>query len=203
MTQKFYFDILGYIASAVILTSFTMTSTVRLRLLNSVGAVLNIIYSYLIGAYPTAICNACILCINFVQLRRLLHNHQNTYSIVRCQLQDSVLKAFVAKYRHDIAQFYPHFRLDDPQQNFARFIFSRNEIVGLQVGIVQGDTLCLTLDYSIPEYRDCSVGRFAYDHISNKGIHQAYFTGHNERVRRYLSKMGFKAKGDKLALQIA
>ena len=203
MTQKIYFDILGYAASAVILASFTMTSTVKLRLVNSAGAILNITYSYLIGAYPTVLCNACILCINFFYLLRVLRNHQNTYAIVRCGLQDSVYKAFTAKYRHDIAAFYPHFRSDDPRQNFARFIFSRNEIVGLQVGIVQGETMRLTLDYSIPEYRDCSVGRFAYNHISNKGIRQAYFTGHDERVRRYLGKMGFKAQGERLALQIA
>lgn len=203
MNQKLYFDILGYIGSAIVLTSFTMTSTVKLRLVNSAGAVLNIIYSYLIGAYPTAICNACILCINFFYLLRVLHNHQNTYAIVRCSLQESVCKAFIAKYRRDIASFYPHFRADDPQQNFARFIFSRNEIVGLQVGIVKNNVMRLTLDYSIPEYRDCSVGRFAYAHISNKGIRQAYFTGHNERVRRYLSKMGFRRRGNKLALNIA
>lgn len=203
MTEKLYFDILGYTASAIILASFTMTSTVKLRLVNSLGAVLNITYSYLIGAYPTVICNACILCINIFYLMRVLRNHRNTYAIVRCSLQDSVYKAFTAKYRHDIAAFYPNFRADDPRQNFARFIFSRSEIAGLQVGILQDGVLSLTLDYSIPAYRDCSVGRFAYEHISNKGIRQACFTGSNERVRRYLGKMGFKAQGKKMALQIA
>lgn len=200
MTHNIAYDIIGYIASAVVLSSFLMTSNVKLRIVNSIGGSLSMMYSLLIHAYPTAICNICILCINSYYLLRIMRNHKNNYSIVTCTLNDGIYKSFIERYADDIATYYPGFNAQDKSQNFARFILSRNEIVGLQVGRLSGNAVNITLDYSVPEYRDCSVGRYAYAHISRKGIKRAVFAGYEPKSADYLQKLGFTRCNGKLAL---
>lgn len=52
-----------------------------------------------------------------------------------------------------------------------------------------------------PEYRDCSVGRFAYAQIAGSGLHRAYFVHPGPAAVDYLRKMGFAASGGQLIRQ--
>lgn len=55
----------GYIASAVLMVSFLMKNIIKLRIINSVGAVLFIIYGFMLAtSWPIIITNAFILCVN-------------------------------------------------------------------------------------------------------------------------------------------
>jgi hypothetical protein len=67
---------IGYGASAMIVLSLLMTNVVKLRKINSIGAILFIIYGYLVQAYPVAISNLFILGINVYQLYKF--KRQNT-----------------------------------------------------------------------------------------------------------------------------
>lgn len=57
-------DILGYIATIVTLLSFTVKEQHKLRLLNSSGACLWVLYGYLITSTPVIVTNALILVLN-------------------------------------------------------------------------------------------------------------------------------------------
>lgn len=70
-------EFIGILAGILILTSLIFRSTTRkteilMRMLNSVGAVLFIIYGILLPAYSTAIINACILVVNIYNITALL-----------------------------------------------------------------------------------------------------------------------------------
>ncbi len=55
----------GYIASAVLMVSFLMKNIIKLRIINSVGAVLFIFYGFMLAtSWPIIITNAFILCVN-------------------------------------------------------------------------------------------------------------------------------------------
>ncbi len=55
----------GYLASAVLLVSFTMKSMRNLRLVNSMGAILFVVYGFMLAtSWPIIITNAAILGIN-------------------------------------------------------------------------------------------------------------------------------------------
>ena len=55
----------GYLASAVLLISFMMKSITTLRLVNSAGAILFVVYGIMLNiSWPIIITNAAILCIN-------------------------------------------------------------------------------------------------------------------------------------------
>lgn len=59
----------GYLASAVLLISFAMKSMRRLRIINSIGAVLFVVYGFMLAiSWPIIITNAAILSINVYYL---------------------------------------------------------------------------------------------------------------------------------------
>ncbi|OOF41056.1 hypothetical protein BKK47_01955 [Rodentibacter mrazii] len=62
---------LGYIATFFVAASFLFKSIVYLRIVNSIGAVLFVIYGMIIGAYPVAVLNAFLVFVNLYQLYRL------------------------------------------------------------------------------------------------------------------------------------
>lgn len=200
MSHGILCEAIGYIGSAIVIVSFIMTSTVKLRVVNSLGSFACAVYSLLICAYPTALCNFFIVGINIYQLLRLLRNHRDNYYIVRGTAADGLYRNFLERYRGDIGRYFPHFAADG-DYNYVNFILSRNELVGLQVGSLDRDAVHLELDYSIPEYRDCSVGRFAYAQIAETGLRRAYFVNPGPAAMDYLHKMGFAGSGGQLVRQ--
>lgn len=66
-----FIELLGYIATFFVAASFLFKSIVHLRIVNSIGAVLFVIYGMIIDAYPVAVLNAFLVCVNLYQLDRL------------------------------------------------------------------------------------------------------------------------------------
>ncbi|AUN14560.1 hypothetical protein JGS6364_04061 [[Clostridium] sordellii] len=66
-----YIEYVGYLASIIIAISLMMTSIIRLRIINSIGCFLFIIYGVKVYAYPVAIANAVIILINIYNLYKL------------------------------------------------------------------------------------------------------------------------------------
>lgn len=64
-------ELLGYVATFFVAASFLFKSIVNLRIVNSIGAVLFVIYGVIIGAYPVAVLNGFLVCVNLYQLYRL------------------------------------------------------------------------------------------------------------------------------------
>lgn len=66
-----FIEILGYVATFFVAASFLFKSIVHLRIVNSVGAAIFVIYGMIIAAYPVALLNAFLVCVNLYQLYRL------------------------------------------------------------------------------------------------------------------------------------
>lgn len=62
---------IGYAASVLIVISLMMTSIIKLRIINSLGCFLFVIYGVYVKAYPVAISNAVIILINIYNLYNL------------------------------------------------------------------------------------------------------------------------------------
>lgn len=59
----------GYAAMLALLISFMMKDVRKLRLINSIGAILFVIYGFMLTtSWPIIITNTAILCINFYYL---------------------------------------------------------------------------------------------------------------------------------------
>ncbi|MDO5297384.1 MAG: hypothetical protein Q4F00_12300 [bacterium] len=193
---------IGYLGSAIAITSFFLASSVKQRFVNALGCLMLVFYCYSVHAYPTTICNACTFLFDLYFLSKLLNDHRHDYYVVPCTIKDGVYQAFIGQHAADIAKYYPSFKADDPQQNFARFIFCGDEAAALQVGIQQGDTIHLTADYSIPKYRDCSVGRYAYSHLGDSGLKLIDVQAADAQTADYFRHVGFQPQEGKLALRL-
>lgn len=58
----------GYAAMVVLLISFMMKNVRKLRIVNSLGCALFVIYGLMLPSWPIAISNIAIICINFYYL---------------------------------------------------------------------------------------------------------------------------------------
>ncbi|MCC3867161.1 YgjV family protein [Terrisporobacter mayombei] len=64
-------ELVGYAASILIVISLTMTDMYKLRIINSIGCLMFVIYGLNVGAYPVALANAIIIIINIYNLYKL------------------------------------------------------------------------------------------------------------------------------------
>ena len=69
MDSSMIYEIIGYSASALVAISLMMSSIVKLRVINLIGAALFTLYGLLIGAYPVAVLNFTIVLIDLYYLR--------------------------------------------------------------------------------------------------------------------------------------
>ena len=63
-----YLEIFGYIGTALVILSMMMKSIGKLRIVNSIGGTISMIYSAFVNAWPIVVTNACIIAINTYQL---------------------------------------------------------------------------------------------------------------------------------------
>ncbi len=66
--MNIYLEIFGYIGTALVIISMMMKSINKLRIFNISGAVISMIYSALVSAWPIVVMNACLIAINSYQL---------------------------------------------------------------------------------------------------------------------------------------
>ena len=66
-----FVELIGYLASVVILVGFTFKGESKIRTINMIGSLLFIVYGLLIKAYPLALLNALTIVVN---IRALVKN---------------------------------------------------------------------------------------------------------------------------------
>ena len=64
-------ELVGYLASILIAIPLTMTDMYKLRIINSIGCLMFVIYGLNVGAYPVALANTIIIIINIYNLYKL------------------------------------------------------------------------------------------------------------------------------------
>ena len=62
-------EIVGYLAMLTLLVSFMMKDVTKLRIINSIGCLLFVIYGFMLNiSYPIVVTNTAIILINFYYL---------------------------------------------------------------------------------------------------------------------------------------
>ena len=216
MSSHIIIEGIGYIGSAIVLVSFLMTSVFRLRVVNTVGSVIFMIYALIIHTYPTAIMNLCLALINIHFLWKMRHTGKE-YDLVSVEPGDKYLQYVLARQYEDIKTCFPGIDLKpDQDANEIGLGFDSDECsgagqteevlcylvtcqatpAGIVIGRKDGKVFDLALDYSLPEYRDFSLGQFLMLRLKEEGIEKLRYSGPTEHHMEYLNKMGFVLKGD-------
>ena len=190
MNTEFLIEAVGYLGSLLVLVSMLMTSVVKLRIINMIGSIIFTIYALIIKSYPTAFMNFCLVLINLRFLWKLKRMGKE-YEIVESDHNDNLLIHLLNHYKADIDKCFPGLQYSLDKDDTVYVVLCEEKPVGFMLGYRDGDTLLLELDYSIPEYRDNTIGEFLYRNIAKKGVKRAVYKGPADNHMPYLNHMGF------------
>lgn len=189
-----YIELFGYLGSTLVVVSMLMASVVKLRVINMIGSVISASYALIIGSFPLVLMNVCLIAINAYNLVRLL-KVKNHCDLLEAEADDGFAAYFLGRYEADIRHYFPDF-LAQAAHGKAYITCCNGIPAGVVLGSAAGSELKISLDYTTPTYRDCSVAAFLYPALKEKGFDTLRFTGAcSQQHAAYLAKMGFAAQG--------
>lgn len=191
---------IGYIASAIIAISMTMSSIVKFRVINLIGASLFSVYGILIGAAPVAVLNGFIVVVDIYYLV-IIFSRREVFEVMQVRNDNKYLKRFLSFYHDDIQRFFPDFEHKPELNTHSFFVLRDMAVAGLFLARrVEGEILHVVLDYVKAEYRDFKNGKFIFHRLKNElledGFTRVVTQGHTKLHKRYLRKLGFKEVGE-------
>lgn len=192
MEMSMIIELVGYLGSILVVVSMLMSSVIKLRVINTIGSGVFAAYALIIHSYPTALMNFCLVAINVYNLIKLNKKDQS-YDMIEAENNDRLLEYILDYYRNDIVKYFPGFTENSALPNRAYIVFCNGNPAGVLLGKEnQQGVIDVALDYSVPAYRDCSVGAYLYSKLPAKGIHTLMYSEKgSESHRTYLIKMGF------------
>ena len=193
MDKQFILEMIGYTGSLLVIVSMLMTSVVKLRVINTIGGVIFCGYALCIHSYPTAAMQVCLIVINLINLYKL-NNTKKEYTAVDVKADDGFLTHFLFANSEDIKKYFPDFA--QPKEEDKIYLITCGEVpAGIFIATEDdNENLNVKLDYTTPAYRDCSAGKFLYNHLKNLGIKQLSTETKIPSHEKYLKKMGFVSK---------
>jgi hypothetical protein len=186
---------IGYFASVIIAISMTMSSILKFRWINLIGAVTFSIYGFLIGAWPVGFLNAFIALVDIYYLNSI-YSKKEVFEILEVRPDNKYLIRFLQFHEDDIEHFFPGFAYR-PEMNTISFFVLRNMAVAGVFLAHRDQNHCLSvgLDFVLTEYRDFKNGKFIYLRLKDRFISEGYTKviaeGKSEKYSKYLSKLGF------------
>lgn len=185
-------EMVGYLGSILVVVSMLMSSVIKLRVINTIGSGIFAIYALIIHSYPTALMNFCLVAINVYNLVKLSKKEQS-YDLVDVKNDDHLLNYILDYYHSDIKKYFPGFAGNSSALDRAYIVCCHGNPAGVLLGKEDREgVMDVALDYSLPVYRDCSVGAYLYSKLPAKGIHTLlYSEKETETHSAYLAKMGF------------
>lgn len=191
-------EIIGYVASGLIVASITQKSILRLRLFGFIGGCTFLIYSLLIGAYPIAVVNVIGALIHAWYLRKLIRRKDEVFRILHVPSDSEYLRGFLDFYADEIqGRFQPEF-VHDPTATDQVTAFTLRDMVpaGLFIGKPSDNgAFEVKLDFVIPQYRDFKIGRHVYsadsELLADTGTKLVWAEASNADHAKYLRRMGF------------
>lgn len=191
MNTHMIVEMVGYFASLLVLVSFLMTSVIKLRIVDSIGALIFAIYAVIIQSYPTALMNLCLVGINMYYLYKLLKSTKQ-YAVIEENPEDGSMQYFLNYYGDDIKNCFPDFQFGQGEINGAYMVLHDTVPAGVLLGQSHRDGhFEILLDYATPKYRDCSVGEYLYAELGRRGIRRLSLADVPAGHEDYLKKVGF------------
>lgn len=191
MNTQFLIEAFGYLGSLLVLVSMLMTSVVKLRIINTIGSVIFTIYAFIIKSYPTAFMNLCLVIINLRFLWKMSRTDKE-YEIIKTDGNDALLNHLLDYYHDDIMKCFPGISYDTKKADQIYVVLCQGKPVGMTLGKRDDDSLELSLDYSIPEFRDFSIGAYLLSNLKKEGIKKVVYRGPDENHLNYLKRLGFE-----------
>ena len=191
MSSGMIIELVGYIGSTLIAVSMLMTSVRKLRIVNTIGSAIFVVYAFIIRSYPTAFMNIFLVFVNIYNLIKLNKEAKN-YTLLECYKDESLVQLYLNNAIDDIHNFFPDFTTGGGHM-LSFLVMTGANPVGIITGkMLDATTFDIELDYTIPTYRDCSVGTFLYKTLKDRwGLEEFKFRVNANNHDKYLASMGF------------
>lgn len=187
-------ELIGYLASALVVASLATTSVVRLRTISLGASAVFVTYGLLIDAIPIVVTNIVIAGLNLWFLSKELGGRRDLGAVV-VPPDSPFLIDFLAHHADDIAGFQPEFDPTLPA-GFALVLTRDGLPAGVVLGERDGSRLDVTLDYVLKAYRDSRIGSWLFGRgagvFRSAGIDEVTTAGGTESHRGYLARVGFE-----------
>lgn len=187
-------ELVGYLASALVVASLAMTSVVRLRAISLAGSLTFVVYGVLIDSIPIVVTNVSIAVLNVWFLSRELGGRRDLGAVV-VPPDSPFLLDFLAHHAHDISTFQPEYDITAPF-DFAVVLTRDGLPAGVVLGSRDGERLDIDLDYVLKAYRDSRLGSWLYGRGSgvfrSAGITEVTSASGSGAHPGYLTRMGFE-----------
>jgi len=197
-------ELVGYLASALVVVSLAMSSVVRLRIASAIGSLLFIVYGSLLPSIPIILTNVATLGLNLWYLRKEFTSRTNL-GAVPIDAAQPFLVDFLQSHADDIRATQPDFDAARPG-DFALVLTRDGLPAGAVVGEPDGDTLRLRLDYVMHAYRDTKLGSWLYTTgrraFTDAGFSRLVAKPTTDVHTRYLRRVGFTEDGQGLAVNL-
>lgn len=193
MNSAILIECIGYLGSILVAVSMLLTSVKRLRIVNTIGSVIFTTYAIIIHTYPTALLNAFLIVVNIYHLVKIEQNEKN-YVAIGCYKDESIVQLYLKTNLEDIRKYFPSFTPEGGHLS-SYIVFSDARPIGIMVGQLTDDhTFDIELDYTLPAYRDCSVGTYLYNYLTKEhAISKFTFNKECLNHESYLINMGFES----------
>jgi len=194
-------ELVGYVASALVVMSLAMTSVVRLRAISLVGSLTFVVYGVLIESVPIVATNAAIAVLNVWFLRAELGGKRNLAATV-VPADDPFLVDFLRYHLPDIHRFQPAFELPAVEPETLALLLMRDGLpAGALVGTIEDGELRVRLDYVTKPYRDSQLSQWLYGRgsgvLRKLGIERVSSEPGTEPHSSYLARNGFTKVADR------
>jgi hypothetical protein len=197
MDTELIYELIGYAASLLVAISLMMSRIVKLRLVNTAGAVTFTIYGILISSMPVAFMNAFIVAVNIYHLVNIFRK-KSEFDLIEVNSDNPVLNHFLEYHKEEILSQQPAYDFSKSYP-FNLMIFNKMSPVGVLSGAQEEETLNVDLDFVIPSHRDFKAGEYVYkdrkDIFQHRGIRIINAKKGEHSHNRYLDRMGFTGKG--------
>jgi hypothetical protein len=194
MSEQLLLELLGYAASVLVAISLMMSSILRLRVINLIGALAFALYGWLIGSIPVAAVNLFIVVINVYYLQGMLRSREY-FRLLELSPDSEYLRYFLSFHSAQIERFNPGTSAGQAAE--VNLMVLRDVVpAGLLMGDIEGSTLRVSIDFVIPQYRDFKVGRYLFSESASffreRGIREIVSGEGSREHSRYLVRMGFR-----------
>jgi len=197
-----YLTWFGYTASAIIALSMTMSSIVKFRWINLVGALSFSTYGFFIDAIPVMALNGFIATVDIFYLYRI-YSKKELFSTLEVRGDNKYLLKFLDFHNNEIQKFFPGFSYNPEKNTISFFVLRNMNVAGIFLAHREdGHTLKVGLDYVVPQYRDYKNGHFIYHRLRDRflkdGFEKVVVRSNSRRHSKYLKKLGFSETGGDL-----
>lgn len=186
---------IGYTASVLIVISMMMSSIIKLRIINMLGAAAFSAYGFIIGAVPVGLLNGIVVLVNLYHLYRYLRRSDD-FRMLEINPKGEYLANFAGYFEDDIRRYFPAFTVDGPEDRKAFLVLRNMDVAGVFLGHEKEGEFVVELDYAVPRYRDLEPGKFVYQKnaafFRTQGVDRFITQTTNKTHRKYLAKMGFE-----------